>query len=591
MTRVLFAHGFEGSPHGSKPSYMKEALGWEVTAPKMSELGWSIANQTEVLTRLIDEDEFDIVIGSSMGGLAAANASSMRPDADFVLILMAPAFGLAENWEGMEETGRNAWKTTGERRYTGFELDIMLPWEFMEAAEKMSWPVPLHPTAIMHGKNDEVVPISFSRKIDKECSNVTLHEFDDTHRMKDSLRFISDISDSLMEGKELKISDGSTDTNKDTHDNMDEFDVSEHEGSIVDDTGEEDFSIGEQESENSADGEIEQLEAEMKSLEAKMAKKKEALEISKEEARLEQKIREEEGRLANKEAEKKQAGKEVEEAIKKAEQQVIVAKAEVDEALKKAEKEKSEAEDARLIADIEEEEAREAEADAEAAQRKLDEAMKKAEDMGKNVEKITEDLEKDKREEEILQRVSSRVDQIDWHLIGKSHIDAHDDLTMINGIDDFIQRKLNVLGIRTYEQISKMDSEISKVVNDALEFLPDRVTEMEWTQQAITMLDLKDVDVRASVEEDSVVADLSASKINWSQIGEAGDRKSDRMTEIKGVDADIEKKLKILGIRTFDQISKMDKETSEAVNGALGFAPGRVTKMMWAQQAKSLLEE
>ena len=188
--------------------------------------------------------------------------------------------------------------------------------------------------------------------------------------------------------------------------------------------------------------------------------------------------------------------------------------------------------------------------------------------------------------------MGGRVDQIDWSRIGKAGEEVHDDLTMINGIDEFIQRKLNVLAIKTYEQISKMDSEISKTVNDALEFLPERVTEMEWTQQAITMLDLKDVDVRSSVDEDeAVVADLSASKINWSQIGEAGDRKSDRMTEIKGVDADIEKKLKILGIRTFDQISKMDKETAEAVNGALGFAPGRVTKMMWPQQAKSILEE
>ena len=587
--RVLFAHGFEGSPHGSKPSYMKEALGWEVTAPKMSELGWSIANQTEVLTRLIDENEFDIVIGSSMGGLAAANASSMRPDEDFVLILMAPAFGLAENWEGMEDTGRNAWKTTGERRYTGFELDIMLPWEFMEAAEKMSWPIPLHPTAIMHGKNDEVVPISFSRKVEKECSNVTLHEFDDTHRLKDSMRFISEISDSLRAGKERKTSDEETESDKVLEDEMDEFDLSEHEGITVSGTGEESFSVEEG---DTADSEIEQLEAEMKNLEAKMAQKKEALEISREEARLEKKIREEEERLANKEAEKERAGKEIEEAIKKAEEQVIVAKAEVDEALKKAERERSEAEEARLIADIEEEEAREAKADADAAQRKLDEAMKKAEDMGKNAEKITEDLEKDKREDEILERVGSRVDQIDWSRIGKAGEEVHDDLTMINGIDEFIQRKLNVLGIKTYEQISKMDSEISKTVNDALEFLPERVTEMEWTQQAITMLDLKDVDVRSSVDEDeAVVADLSASKINWSQIGEAGDRKSDRMTEIKGVDADIEKKLKILGIRTFDQISKMDKETAEAVNGALGFAPGRVTKMMWAQQAKSLLEE
>ena len=179
---------------------MKEALGWKVTAPKMSELGWSIASQTDVLIKHLDEGEYDLVVGSSMGGLAVANASSMRPDKDIRLLLIAPAFGLAENWEGMEETGRNAWKNTGERRYTGFELDIVLPWEFMESAERMSWPVPAHPTAIMHGKFDEVVPISHSRKVDVSYENVTLYETDDGHRMKDSLSLVRDIVSELMDG-------------------------------------------------------------------------------------------------------------------------------------------------------------------------------------------------------------------------------------------------------------------------------------------------------------------------------------------------------------------------------------------------------
>ena len=31
--RVLFAHGFEGGPEGSKPTYMRDVLGWDVTSP------------------------------------------------------------------------------------------------------------------------------------------------------------------------------------------------------------------------------------------------------------------------------------------------------------------------------------------------------------------------------------------------------------------------------------------------------------------------------------------------------------------------------------------------------------------------------
>ena len=77
-------------------------------------------------------------------------------------------------------------------------MDIVLPWEFMESAERMSWPIPAHPTAIIHGRYDEVIPISHSRKVDESCDNVTLYETDDGHRMKDSLSHIQGIVSKLM---------------------------------------------------------------------------------------------------------------------------------------------------------------------------------------------------------------------------------------------------------------------------------------------------------------------------------------------------------------------------------------------------------
>ena len=96
--KVLFAHGFEGTPDGGKPTYMSEALGWDVVSPVMSKKGWNIEQETDVLLEYIDAGDFDIIAGSSMGGLAAANASALRPDAQFGLLLIAPAFGLAEMW-------------------------------------------------------------------------------------------------------------------------------------------------------------------------------------------------------------------------------------------------------------------------------------------------------------------------------------------------------------------------------------------------------------------------------------------------------------------------------------------------------------
>ena len=571
---MLFAHGFEGSPTGSKPTYMKEALGWKVTAPKMSELGWSIASQTDVLIKHLDEGEYDLVVGSSMGGLAAANASSMRPSEDIRLLLIAPAFGLAENWEGMEETGRSAWKTTGERRYTGFELDIVLPWEFMESAERMSWPIPAHPTSIMHGRFDEVVPISYSRKVNESCKNVTLYETDDGHRMKDSLSLIQEIASELMGGFVSKSNE------------EEKVEVQEEVSQEVSDAGDE----HNLEVDGDSEEDIEQLEAEMKKLEAQMAKKKEKLEASKKEARLEELALEKEEEEIERELESMEAS----EAVQQAEQEVERARAEAEEANKKAEAEEAEAEEARLIAEMEEEEAKEAKADAAAAKRKLADAILKAEIAGKDVQGITSEAEDEKRELLILERVGKRRDSIDWKKIGEFGGSSSDDLTLINGIDEFTQKKLNSLGVFSYEQLSRMDSTTAKNVNDALEMLPGKVIEMDWTKQAITMLELKGVAKASSSliedESDEVFADLSAAQIKWAQIGKAGDRKSDDLTQIKGVDAETQKKLKVLGIRTYDQLSRMDTETAEAVNGALGMMPGRVSKMMWAQQAKALMD-
>lgn len=346
---------------------------------------------------------------------------------------------------------------------------------------------------------------------------------------------------------------------------------------------------GGQESPAEAKKEIEEIKAQMKRLEAEIAQKESALSEPNEDPVPEQ----EEGSVEEEE-EKQRVEGEAKDALRRAEAKVVEAKVEAEDAIRKAEIEEEEAEEARVIAEIEEDEAREAKAEAELAKRKLDEAVRKVEEAGKDIEQFTADAEKNKREEAIVERVGQRSDTIDWSHIGKSEGRSPDDLTRINGIDDFTQRKLNALGISTFEQLSKIDSKITEVVNDALEFVPGRVAELEWTKQAITMIGLEGVDTSSQSQEaleDTGMADLSAAKINWAQIGKAGDRKSDQLTQIKGIDRDIEKKLKVLGIRTLEQISKMDKDTSEAVNGALGLMQGRVTKMMWSQQAMSLIEQ
>ena len=92
------------------------------------------------------------------------------------------------------------------------------------------------------------------------------------------------------------------------------------------------------------------------------------------------------------------------------------------------------------------------------------------------------------REELILERVGLKAVQVNWAQIGEAEGQRPDDLTRIQGLDEFAQKKLNVLGIHTYDQISRMDPVTAEVVNDAMEFTPGRVTKMMWVQQAVQLM-------------------------------------------------------------------------------------------------------
>ena len=202
--KVLWAHGLEGSPNGSKPKWIKENLGWDVISIDMSKRGWTIGDQTAVVLDKISEiDDFDLIMGSSYGGLAVANAAKELLDKNLKLVLMAPAFGLAENFQKIGEGELDEWENNGFIPYFhhGLNEEIKLGWDFMVSAKKMSWPNINHPTVIIHGVSDDIVPIESSRKIAESNSNVELIEVEDGHRLVNSLQFIPIAAEQLLSKK------------------------------------------------------------------------------------------------------------------------------------------------------------------------------------------------------------------------------------------------------------------------------------------------------------------------------------------------------------------------------------------------------
>ena len=63
-------------------------------------------------------------------------------------------------------------------------------WDFITSADEMSWPTLPHPTIILHGQQDDIVPIESSRKVSESNESVELIEVEDGHRLADSLHFI-----------------------------------------------------------------------------------------------------------------------------------------------------------------------------------------------------------------------------------------------------------------------------------------------------------------------------------------------------------------------------------------------------------------
>lgn len=74
--------------------------------------------------------------------------------------------------------------------------------------------------------------------------------------------------------------------------------------------------------------------------------------------------------------------------------------------------------------------------------------------------------------------------QLNFASFGKAEASQKDDLKKISGIGNFIEQKLNSIGIYTFDQISKFDPEDIETVTELIEFFPGRIERDNWKFQA-----------------------------------------------------------------------------------------------------------
>jgi len=146
MTTVIFSHGQESGPWGSKIRAMAEMVkGIGCSADSIDYQG--IADPTERVSKLIAEcadiDDPLILVGSSMGGHVATTAAASLNAAG--LFVLAPAY-------------------------------------YMPGHEDLTPTPPEMPICIVHGWNDDIVPVENSIRFAAACK-AELHLLDSDHRL------------------------------------------------------------------------------------------------------------------------------------------------------------------------------------------------------------------------------------------------------------------------------------------------------------------------------------------------------------------------------------------------------------------------
>ena len=158
---ILFLHGWQSTPGGVKPTYLKDH-GHEVLNPALPDEDFDVADC--IAQAEFDRHQPDVVVGSSRGGAVAMNINSGKTP----LVLLCPA-----------------WKRWGTATTVKPE------------------------TVILHSKADDVVPFADSEELVRNSGlpSGSLIEVGQDHRLADgeSLEAMERACEHYLKGKLGKI--------------------------------------------------------------------------------------------------------------------------------------------------------------------------------------------------------------------------------------------------------------------------------------------------------------------------------------------------------------------------------------------------
>ncbi len=194
--KIVYLHGFASSPNSSKAQFFRrkfEALGIEIAIPDLAQdnfTGLTLTAQLSVVKDAAGSGSV-VVMGSSMGGYLAALYAARHEQQVEKVVALAPAFDFARLWRlrmGDEQmrvwAGRGWMETlhhgTGQVEHIGFDL-------YEDALKYEPFPDIGQPALILHGVNDDVVPIGVSREFVRTRNNARLVEVHSGHELTDQV--------------------------------------------------------------------------------------------------------------------------------------------------------------------------------------------------------------------------------------------------------------------------------------------------------------------------------------------------------------------------------------------------------------------
>jgi uncharacterized protein len=190
----IYLHGFASHPNSAKAKYLRDrftSIGVNLQIPNLNLDDFShltISRQVEQVGDLLTNEPDNVtLIGSSLGGLTAAVLAQNYLQVN-KLILLAPAFNFLSHWlPKLGEEKLQQWQTEQYLPVYHYyeQKQIPLHYNFIVDAglyENLSFSRSL-PTLIIHGINDETIPIQSSREYTATKPWVELIELESDHAL------------------------------------------------------------------------------------------------------------------------------------------------------------------------------------------------------------------------------------------------------------------------------------------------------------------------------------------------------------------------------------------------------------------------